>query len=203
MSKILPAGFVFLLGYLLGSIPFGYILVKKKLGKDIREMGSGNIGATNVSRVLDNVWWGRFVLLLDVLKGFVSVVIAGLFWGISFAVLSGIGAVLGHIFPIYIGFRGGKGVAVGIGVFLGIGLWERVVWLSLLCGVILWLVAYKILGYVSVGSILLAMSIGVAAVLSNNLSVRLLCVLVSILIIYRHRENIRRLLSGQEKKTRL
>ncbi len=194
-----------LLGYVLGSIPFGYLVVRWRLGRDIREMGSGNIGATNVSRILGKVW-GRTVLVLDIAKGLFSVVGAGVIWGKIPVVLAlaGLGGILGHIFPLYIGFKGGKGVATGIGVILGLGLFYPMVIFILGGGLLGWFVLYRITGYVSVGSIVFALIVLIGAwIVKIDVVFRIFLSCLAVLVIYRHRENIARLMKGAEHRTEL
>lgn len=194
-----------LLGYILGSIPFGYLVVRWRLGRDIREMGSGNIGATNVSRILGKVW-GRTVLVLDILKGLFSVIGAEIIWGnipMSLA-LAGLGAILGHIFPLYIGFKGGKGVATGIGVILGLGLFYPTIILILGTGLLGWFFLYRFTGYVSIGSIVFALIVLIGAwVVRIDIVFRIFLSCLAVLVIYRHRENIARLIKGRERRTEL
>ncbi len=205
-NSITAMFFVGVVPYLLGSIPFGYILVKLKLGKDIRELGSGNIGATNVARVLNSQLWGRFVLFLDLLKGLISVFIAGIvFPDNSMAIISAaLFAIIGHIFPLYIGFRGGKGVATAIGVFLGVSFFYHTLFYILLAGLFSWLLAYRLTGFVSIASIIMSLLVLVGSIFFiKPLAIKIMGVIISILILYRHRGNINRLIKGQEKKTRL
>src|SRR4051794_13660115 len=115
----------FLLGYLLGSIPFGIILTRLAGTQDLRSIGSGSIGATNVLRT-GNKWLAAGTLLGDLLKGTVAVVIAGYYGGPNAAMLAALGAFLGHLFPVWLKFKGGKGVAVYIGVLLGL-FWPAIV----------------------------------------------------------------------------
>ncbi len=194
-----------ILAYLLGAIPFGYILVKIKLKKDIRSLGSGNIGATNVSRILGKNW-GRVVLFLDILKGFLAVLVAGVISDRSESLLlfSALASILGHVFPIYIGFKGGKGVATGIGCIFGISLFFPKVFLVLLLSLVVWLVIYKISGFVSLASVSMAGMIFVSSLLLvNQIGIKIFFLITSLLIIYRHRSNVIRLLRGTEKKTQL
>src|SRR5215475_14649095 len=116
-DAFLPVAFI--IGYLLGSIPFGVILTRLAGTQDLRSIGSGSIGATNVLRT-GNKALAAGTLLGDLLKGTVAVIIAGTFWGPNAAMLAGLGAFLGHLFPIWLQFRGGKGVATYIGVLLGL-----------------------------------------------------------------------------------
>src|ERR1700719_2940961 len=132
-SAWLPVAFI--LGYLFGSIPFGLILTKLAGTKDLRSIGSGNIGATNVLRT-GHKGLAAATLLLDMLKGTAAVVIAGYYGGPNAAMLAALGAFLGHLFPVWLGFKGGKGVATYIGLLLGFGSWIALlafcaVWLAI------------------------------------------------------------------------
>lgn len=204
---------VFVLGaYLLGAVPFGYLIGRAK-GIDIRQHGSRNIGATNVGRAIGRKW-GITCLTLDIAKGLVPTLVFGLTmmpagqalaadWGAWLAV--GVAAVLGHLFPVYLGFRGGKGVATTIGVALGIYPYFTV---AMLCGVAGYFVARKLTGMVSVGSLTLAVVFPLALWIHVGLIERralasywpllAVAVLLALLIIVRHRENIVRLIKGTE-----
>ena len=196
--------------YLLGSIPVGYILVKTLRGEDIRLSGSGNIGATNVARS-GAKGLGVTTLLLDVAKGVLAV---GIAWYLARSSLNNCGtavscvptlrlmsfaaifAVLGHIFPIWLKFKGGKGVATALGVFAL--LFPKAVLVSLA----VFLVALAIARYVSLGSILASLAFPVAAYLFYYPEVTslLLTAGVSLLVILKHHQNIRRLLAGNENR---
>jgi glycerol-3-phosphate acyltransferase PlsY len=197
--------------YLLGSIPFG-LLIAKAHGKDLRSIGSGNIGATNVSRALGRKWaYSCFVL--DVLKGLIPMLVTMLIaepdsvrtlW-LWLAV--GCSAILGHIFPIYLKFKGGKGVATSFGVALG--LWPYYTMCVLLAAAV-WVVVVLIWRYVSLASIAASVTfplVFIAAVIFmpgwNFVSlwpVLITAVAIPIMVIIRHRENIKRLLAGTESK---
>lgn len=187
--------FLFILaGYLIGSIPFG-LIVARYFKVDIRKYGSGNIGATNVLRTLGPVP-GGIVFTLDMLKGTASVVLP-LFFGLDplIIILCGLAAVLGHSFPLYLGFKGGKGVATSMGVLLGIA--------PDLClfTIILFAVIVALTRFVSVGSMLTAITITIAFfLLDKPLAYSLVALLITIIIILRHRPNIRRLLVGTEPR---
>lgn len=190
--------------YLLGSIPFGYLLVRLFRGEDIREKGSGNIGATNVMRS-GSKGLGAITFLLDVLKGYAAVGLCGAYAGraglpaevygngIAIAALF---VVLGHIFTVWLGFKGGKGVATAFGVFLALALWPA------LAGVGVFVLVFAGSRYVSLGSILSAVAFPIFAILFPHpprtpLETAVLFA-IPIIVILRHHQNITRLLSGTE-----
>jgi glycerol-3-phosphate acyltransferase PlsY len=184
--------------YLLGAVPFG-LLISKAKGIDIRQHGSGNIGATNVLRVLGKPL-GITTFVLDALKGFMpAFVFPHLFAGaLDPAVLSvacGSAAIIGHNFPVFLGFKGGKGVATSAGVLIGIAP------LAALIGLGAWALFFFTLRYVSLASILAATVVGAAGwwIYSGRLIPTVLSIL-SALVILRHRANITRLLNGTESK---
>ncbi len=197
--------------YLLGSIPFG-LLIAKAHGKDIRSIGSGNIGATNVSRALGRKW-AYFCFVLDVLKGLIPMLTTMLIaepdsvltlW-LWLAV--GCAAILGHIFPIYIKFKGGKGVATSFGVALG--LWPYLTVCALFFAVT-WVVVVLIWRYVSLASIAASVTFPLVLIVAIILipgwefdilwPVFITAIAIPIMVIVRHRENIKRLLAGTESK---
>ncbi len=200
--------------YLLGSIPFGVVIARAH-GKDLRSIGSGNIGATNVSRALGRRW-GYLCFLLDVLKGLIPMLLVNFefrisnfefpaFGGLWLAV--GCAAVLGHIFPIYLKFKGGKGVATSLGVALG--LWPYYTICAAIVFVI-WMLVVLIWRYVSLASI--AASIAFPLVLFLAVLVMpgwnfadlwplfTMASVIPLMVIIRHRENIKRLIAGTESK---
>jgi glycerol-3-phosphate acyltransferase PlsY len=186
----LLAGFA--LGYALGSIPFGLVLTRAAGLGDIRKVGSGNIGATNVLRT-GRKGLAAATLLLDAAKGLVAVLIAG-YWGLDVAIAAGAGAVLGHMFPVWLGFKGGKGGATVLGTFLGLS------WPIVLVGAIVWALTLATTRYSSLATLL---GTGIAAVSAWWLSPRPVAVLAAVLILLvwaKHHENIRRLLAGTESK---
>ncbi|MEI7873481.1 MAG: glycerol-3-phosphate 1-O-acyltransferase PlsY [Alphaproteobacteria bacterium] len=182
----------FLLGYLLGSIPFGLLLTRAAGLGDIRKVGSGNIGATNVLRT-GHKGLAAATLALDALKGLVAVLIADQVGQLA-AVGAGAGAVLGHMFPVWLGFKGGKGGATVLGVFLGLS------WPVAAVGAGVWLLTLVTLRYSSLATLL---ATGLAAASAWWLSPRPVAVLASVLVLLvwaKHHENIRRLLAGTESK---
>ncbi len=196
--------------YLLGSIPFGYILVRLFRGEDVRASGSGNIGATNVARKSPAL--GIVTLLLDAGKGFAAVMLGRALAGgdvlpgssgqpafITVApAVAALCAIVGHVFPVWLKFRGGKGVATGVGAFIGLA--PRAVLVAL----VIFLVIVLAFRYVSLGSIVAAATFPVAAYLLNeygqSATVLVLASTGAAIIILKHHQNIRRLLAGTEHR---
>jgi acyl phosphate:glycerol-3-phosphate acyltransferase len=188
MSLILGA----LIGYLLGSIPFGLVLTRLAGLGDIRRVGSGNIGATNVLRTGSKPL-AALTLALDLGKGLAAVLIGAL-WGPQAALVAGGAVVLGHMFPVWLGFRGGKGVATALGVLLALAPWVAVI------AAALWLATALAYRYSSLAAVVAALaSIALAAILVEPARAWLIA-LIAVLIILRHHENIRRLLAGTETR---
>jgi acyl phosphate:glycerol-3-phosphate acyltransferase len=186
------------LAYLLGSIPFGYLLVKIFRKQDIRATGSGNIGATNVARS-GAKGLGIATLVLDLAKGYIAVVIAEHLAPTNYdlAVVAAVAAILGHVFPVWLGFRGGKGVATALGVFLAL------TWPSALCTLGVFAVVFALTRYVSLASILAAAAFplfGFYFVPYRSPIVIAGFLFIPLLIIVKHHQNIRRLLSGTESR---
>lgn len=179
-------------GYLLGSIPFGLVLTKLAGLGDIRQMGSGNIGATNVLRT-GNKALAAATLFLDGAKGAVAVLLAGMF-GPDMAVLAGGGAFLGHLFPVWLRFRGGKGVATFLGVLLAIA------WPVGIACCLTWLAVAAILRYSSLAALVAAAASPLYAYWLADWQRMELAVAMTVLIFIRHHANIRRLLKGEEPK---
>jgi len=187
-----------LIAYLVGSIPFGLLIAKSK-GIDIRTQGSGNIGATNVLRVIGKKW-GFITLFLDLLKGFIPSFFFPLFLkqNTDLGVLFGIASILGHTFPIYLKFKGGKGVATSAGMLLGVAP------VAMGIGFLTWGICMLITRYVSLSSILAAISIIITIWIKEeyqqNRVSQIVLTLIAILVIWLHRTNIQRLLKGTENK---
>jgi len=192
---------VLLIGaYLLGSIPFGVLISKKVARLDITKAGSGNIGATNVAREV-GLKWGVITLLADVLKGFIPVVLAHYLLGSSIEMnealkgMIGLTALLGHQFPVYSHFRGGKGVATCLGVFLAISP------ISCLFSGVMFFILVALWRYISLGSILGALTMPIWLYLTGHSTFMILPSLVmSLLITFQHRGNIQRLIQGNERR---
>ena len=189
-----------MVAYLLGAIPFGYLLVRLKEGKDIRAVGSGNIGATNVLRATGRST-ALVTLALDTAKGYLAVLVTGYFThqDRQFIALAAGAALAGHVFPVYLKFKGGKGVATGMGIFLYLAT------LPLLGSMALFLVVVAIWRFVSLGSILGTAAFPILYFLIDyrrepSFWTLLAIVFCSSLVIFRHKDNIKRLAAGTENK---
>ena len=192
---------VAMIAYLIGSIPTGYIIVKAKTGQDIRTIGSGSTGATNVKRVLGKNYF-FLVMFLDALKGALPVILAKLFAtvGVSLGlapVIAAVAVIIGHSNTIFLQIKGGKSVASGVGTILALN------WMVGIIIAIVWGVITYTTKYVSVGSIIaLVVSPFIMYFLNAPIAYVVYCALGAIYIVYLHRENIKRLLSGNENKVR-
>jgi len=195
-----------LAGYLAGSIPFGYLIVRFTKGADVRSAGSGNIGATNVNRVA-GAGAGLATLLLDAGKGYFAVWLAERASGgeVAWMAAAGIAAVVGHLFPVWLRFQGGKGVATAVGVFVPL------CWMAVAATAAVWLIVVSISRYVSLASVVAAAMLPVCTYFlyvpgthhAPPFSVSLATVLAAILIIVKHRTNMQRLLAGTEHRLKL
>jgi len=193
-------------GYLLGSIPFGYLIVRLAQGSDVRDSGSGNIGATNVKRVAGAAA-GALTLLLDMGKGFFAVWLAGRLTGesVTWMAACGLAAVAGHIFPAWLRFRGGKGVATAVGVFLPLS------WMAVGAAALVWIIVASVSRYVSLGSVIAAAALPLCTYFlyapgsghAPPMIVSVAAVLVALLVIFKHRSNLERLLAGTENRIKL
>jgi len=185
-----------IIAYLLGAVPFGLLVARSK-GVDIRKQGSGNIGATNVLRVIGK-GWGVFTLVLDALKGFIPAFAFPILgkldseWGVLF----GLAAILGHTFPVYLKFKGGKGVATSAGMLLGVA--PAAVGIGFVC----WIITMVVSRYVSLASIVAAIAVAVAVWVRGDkaLVVNVALTLLAGLVVWLHRANIKRLLNGTENR---
>lgn len=220
-----------IVAYFIGSIPFGYIIGKIVKGVDIRTLGSGNIGATNVARVI-GLPWGILCLLLDAAKGFIPTLYVLLhsgqiinitlqspddIWGevdITLASIIGLAIIVGHLYPVYLRFKGGKGVATSLGVFMAMAVIPFFTNM-LIVAITIWIVFFVSLRYVSLASIMAAVSLPLYFYFLMDtlpyfitcdydcpypLLTFFVCVIISVLIIIRHIPNIKRLIKGTEPK---
>ena len=183
------------ISYLMGSIPFGLILTKFFLKKDIREVGSGNIGATNVLRT-GNKLIGYLTLILDVLKAAVPV----LYIKFNFPELvyiTSLSAFIGHVFPVWLKFKGGKGVATYVGILFSLNYFLGIVF------VVSWLVIFFISKYSSLGSILSSLVVPIYIFFNSSYQNQYFFIIMFVLILYTHRENVKRLINKEESKTKI
>ena len=187
--------FIIIISYLLGSIPFGLILTKIFLKKDIRKIGSGNIGATNALRT-GNKAIGYSTLILDILKAVIPVIYVKIYYT-DYLYISSLCVFLGHVFPIWLKFKGGKGVATYVGILCCLN-----IFLGISFGII-WFIVFFISKYSSLSSLLGALSIPIINFFIFNHDVVLFFIIMFILIFYTHRENIKRLLNRTESKTKI
>ena len=183
------------ISYLMGSIPFGLILTKVFLKKDIRDVGSGNIGATNVLRT-GNKLIGYFTLILDVLKAVIPVLYVKFNFP-ELVYISSLSAFIGHVFPIWLKFKGGKGVATYVGILFSINYFLGIIF------VVSWLIIFFISKYSSLGSILSTLVIPIFIFLNSSYENQYFFIIMFVLILYTHRENVKRLINKEESKTKI
>ena len=189
---------IFLIGiisYLMGSIPFGLILTKIFLNKDIREIGSGNIGATNALRT-GNKTIGYSTLVLDILKAVAPVVYVKIFYQ-DFLYIASLCAFLGHVFPIWLKFKGGKGVATYVGILFAINFYFGIIF------IISWFITFFISKYSSLSSLIGAASIPIYLLILTQFNQVIFFTIMFVLIFFTHRENIKRLRNKEETKTKI
>ena len=189
---------IFLIGtisYLMGSIPFGFILTKIFLKKDIREIGSGNIGATNALRT-GNKSIGYSTLVLDILKAVVPVIYVKIFYQ-DFLYIASLCAFLGHVFPVWLKFKGGKGVATYVGILFAINIYFGIIF------TISWFVTFFISKYSSLSSLVGAVSIPIYLLILTKFDEGIFFTIMFVLIFFTHRENIKRLKNREETKTKI
>ena len=186
---------IIIFSYFLGSIPFGYLLTKIFLQKDIREIGSGNIGATNVLRT-GNKYIGYATLLFDILKAIIPIIFVK-FYYIDYLYIASLCVFLGHVFPIWLKFKGGKGVATYVGILCCLN-----IYLGISFGIV-WLISFFIFKYSSLSSLLGSLSIPIVNFFILKEDVIFFFIIMFVLIFYTHRENIKRLLNRSESKTKI
>ncbi len=181
------------LGYLLGSVPWGLLLTRAAGLGDIRAIGSGNIGATNVLRT-GSKGLAAATLALDALKGAAALLVAGAVWGEQAGLAAGFGAMLGHAFPVWLGFRGGKGVATGAGVLLAASWWLG------LAALLVWLATVALTRLSSAGALAACLAGPLVALIAGRTDLALFAAGIAALVVVRHRDNIARLLAGTEPR---
>ena len=189
---------IFLIGiisYLMGSVPFGFILTKIFLKKDIREIGSGNIGATNALRT-GNKTIGYSTLVLDILKAIAPVIYVKIFYQ-DFLYIASLCAFLGHVFPIWLKFKGGKGVATYVGILFAINIYFGIIF------TISWFITFFISKYSSLSSLVGAASIPIYLLILTQFDQGIFFTIMFVLIFFTHRENIKRLKNKEETKTKI
>jgi glycerol-3-phosphate acyltransferase PlsY len=183
-----------LISYLFGSIPFGYLFTKILLKKDIRNVGSGNIGATNVLRT-GNKSLGYLTLILDIAKAVVPVIYIKFNYP-DLVYISALCAFLGHLFPIWLKFKGGKGVATFVGILISINIYYALVF-----GIV-WTLTFLISRYSSLSSLFASISIPIYLLIINQSNI-IFFIIMFVLIFYTHRENIKRLINKEETKSKI
>ncbi|MBV9862064.1 MAG: glycerol-3-phosphate 1-O-acyltransferase PlsY [Alphaproteobacteria bacterium] len=193
MTRLIVAAAI---GYLLGSIPFGLVLTRLAGLGDIRQIGSGNIGATNVLRT-GNKLLAALTLAFDLAKGIAAVLIAAAWWGPNAALAAAGAVVLGHMFPVWLGFRGGKGAATGLGVLLALA------WPVAAIAFAIWLAMLAVFHYSSLAALVATLAAVALAAFLTPAATAYLIAGVALLVIARHHENIRRLIAGTESRVSL
>ena len=183
-----------LVSYLFGSIPFGYLFTKILIKKDIRNVGSGNIGATNVLRT-GNKLLGYLTLVLDIAKAVVPVIFIKLNYP-DLVYISALCAFLGHLFPIWLKFKGGKGVATLVGILLSINIYYAIVFGTV------WILTFVISKYSSLSSLFASISIPIYLLIIDKGNI-IFFIIMFVLIFYAHRENIKRLINKEESKSKI
>ena len=191
------------LAYLIGSIPVAYIFGRVLKGLDIREHGSGNMGATNAFRVLGK-GPGTIVLILDIIKGIIPVTLVSNVFGLgdalSLAIIA-VAVVAGHNWPVFLGFKGGKGMATSLGVLIGLAVQFQVLRIILLLVTIIWVVLFLLFGFVSLASIAAAVVFPILMVaFFEPFPLIIMSIVLCVFIVFRHRTNIKRLVKGQENR---
>jgi glycerol-3-phosphate acyltransferase PlsY len=187
--------FVIFIAYFLGSIPFGFVLTKIFLKKDIRDIGSGNIGATNALRT-GNKAIGFSTLILDVVKAVIPVIFIKYNFP-EYIYIAALSVFLGHVFPIWLKFKGGKGVATYLGILFSINIFFGIVFITS------WLIVFFISKFSSLSSLIATLSIPIFIFLFNNQGNIIFFLIMFVLIFYTHRENIKRLKNKEETKTKI
>ncbi len=187
--------YIILLSYISGSIPFGYLLTKFFLNKDVRKIGSGNIGATNVLRTGSKMI-GFSTLILDISKAVIPIILIKIYF-VEYLYISSLCVFLGHVFPIWLKFKGGKGVATYVGILFCINVYLGISF------IIIWALIYFIFKYSSLSSLIGSLSIPIINFFIFNGDVVFFYIIMFVLIFFTHRENIKRLLNNTESKSKI
>ena len=187
--------FIGIISYLMGSIPFGFILTKIFLKKDIREIGSGNIGATNALRT-GNKSVGYATLILDILKAIAPIIYVKIFYQ-EYLYVASLCAFLGHVFPVWLKFKGGKGVATYVGILFALNIYFGIIF------IISWFIIFFISKYSSLSSLVGAASIPIYLLILAQFDQVIFFTIMFVLIFFTHRENIKRLKNKEETKTKI
>ena len=186
---------IIFISYLMGSMPFGFLLTKLFLKIDIRDIGSGNIGATNVLRT-GNKLIGYGTLILDIVKAVIPVLISKFYFE-EYIYISALAVFIGHVFPIWLKFKGGKGVATYVGILFCINIYLGLVF------IISWLIIFLFSKFSSLASILATLVVPVYTLFNNDFENKYFFVIMFILIFYTHKENVKRLINKEESKTKI
>ncbi len=184
-----------ILSYLMGSIPFGFLLTKLFLKKDIREIGSGNIGATNVLRT-GNKTIGYATLILDIMKAITPIIYVKFYFP-EFLYITSLCTFLGHVFPIWLKFKGGKGVATYVGILFAINIYFGLIFITT------WLITFALSKFSSLSSLTASFSIPIYLLILTQFDQVIFFTIMFILIFFTHRENIKRLKNKEETKTKI
>ena len=187
--------YIILLSYISGSIPFGYLLTKFFLNKDVRKIGSGNIGATNVLRTGSKMI-GFSTLILDISKAVIPIILIKIYF-VEYLYISSLCVFLGHVFPIWLKFKGGKGVATYVGILFCINVYLGISF------IIIWALIYFIFKYSSLSSLIGSLSIPIINFFIFNGEIVFFYIIMFVLIFFTHRENIKRLLNNTESKSKI
>ena len=186
---------IVILSYIFGSIPFGFIFTKLFLKKDIRNIGSGNVGATNVMRT-GNKLIGYFTLMFDILKAVIPILIIKLFF-FQYIYIASLCIFLGHIFPVWLKFKGGKGIATYIGILFCLNIYLGISF----C--LIWIIIFSIFKYSSLSSLIATIFIPIINYLFFNDAFIFFYIIIFVLIFFSHRENIKRLINSKESKSKI
>ncbi len=184
-----------IISYLMGSIPFGLILTKIFLKKDIREVGSGNIGATNVLRTGNKII-GYLTLVLDILKAIIPIIYVKINYP-DYLFISSLCAFLGHVFPVWLKFKGGKGVATYLGILFAINIYFGLIF------IVVWLIIFALSKFSSLSSLVASLSIPIYLLVLSQYDQVIFFAIMFVLIFFTHRENIKRLKNNEETKTKI